>query len=126
MSKQPVMITGRICRAHHRAVKSKSKDWSLIPMSLDKNDVEKIAHLARLAIDEKDVPGYATSLSSILELVEQMNAVDTDNISPMAHPQEASQRLREDVVTEENQRDHFQKIAPAVENGLYLVPKVIE
>ena len=95
-------------------------------MSLDKNDVEKIAHLARLAIDEKDVPGYATSLSSILELVEQMNAVDTDNISPMAHPQEATQRLREDVVSEENQRDHFQEIAPAVENGLYLVPKVIE
>jgi aspartyl-tRNA(Asn)/glutamyl-tRNA(Gln) amidotransferase subunit C len=95
-------------------------------MSLDKNDVEKIAHLARLAIDEKDVPGYAKSLSSILELVEQMNAVDTDNISPMAHPQDAFQRLREDVVTEENQRDHFQQIAPEVENGLYLVPKVIE
>jgi len=95
-------------------------------MSLDKNDVEKIAHLARLAIAEDDIPGYATSLSSILELVEQMNAVDTDNISPMAHPQEAFQRLREDVVTEENQREHFQEIAPEVEKGLYLVPQVIE
>ena len=95
-------------------------------MSLDKNDVEKIAHLARLAIAEDDIPGYATSLSSILELVEQMNAVDTDSISPMAHPQDAYQRLREDVVTEENQREHFQKIAPEVEKGLYLVPQVIE
>lgn len=95
-------------------------------MSLDKNDVEKIAHLARLAIAEEDIPGYANSLSSILELVDQMNAVNTDHISPMAHAQEATQRLREDVVTEENQRDHFQQIAPEVENGLYLVPQVIE
>lgn len=95
-------------------------------MSLDKNDVEKIAHLARLAIAEDDIPGYATSLSSILELVEQMNAVDTDNISAMAHPQDAYQRLREDVVTEKNQREHFQQIAPEVEKGLYLVPQVIE
>ena len=95
-------------------------------MSLDKNDVEKIAHLARIAISEKDVPGYAKSLSNILELVEQMDAVDTENVSPMAHPQDAFQRLREDVVTEENQREHFQQIAPEVEDGLYLVPQVIE
>lgn len=95
-------------------------------MSLDKNDVEKIAHLARLAIIEDDIPGYAGSLSSILELVEQMDAVDTENVTPMAHPHDAYQRLREDVVTEENQREHFQKNAPAVENGLYLVPQVIE
>ena len=95
-------------------------------MSLDKTDVEKIAHLARLAIAEDDIPGYAASLSSILELVEQMDAVDTENVAPMAHPHDAHQRLREDVVTEENQREHFQKIAPEVENGLYLVPQVIE
>ena len=95
-------------------------------MSLDKNDVEKIAHLARLSLDEKDIPGYAGSLSSILEFVEQMNAVDTENVAPMAHPHDAFQRLREDVVTEENQREHFQKIAPEVEDGLYLVPQVIE
>lgn len=95
-------------------------------MSLDKNDVEKIAHLARLAIAEDDIPGYAGSLSSILELVEQMDAVDTENVAPMAHPHDTHQRLREDVVTEENQREHFQKIAPEVENGLYLVPQVIE
>ena len=95
-------------------------------MSLDKNDVEKIAHLARLAIAEDDIPGYAGSLSSILELVEQMDAVDTENVTPMAHPQDAFQRLREDIVTEVNQREHFQEIAPDVERGLYLVPQVIE
>jgi len=95
-------------------------------MSLDKNDVEKIAHLARLSIAEDDIPGYADNLSNILEMVEQMNAVDTDKVSPMAHPHDAFQRLREDVVTEENQREHFQKNAPEVENGLYLVPQVIE
>lgn len=95
-------------------------------MSLEKQDVEKIAHLARLAIDENDIPGYSRELSSILDLVEQMNAVDTDNVEPMAHPQDVSQRLRQDKETEPNQRDEFQKIAPQVERGLFLVPKVIE
>jgi len=95
-------------------------------MSLEKSDVEKIAHLARLAIDEADIPAYAHNLSNILDLVEQMSAVDTENVSPMAHPLDATQRLRSDEVTETNQREHFQEIAPSVENGLYLVPKVIE
>lgn len=95
-------------------------------MSLDKKGVEKIAHLARITIAEDDIPGYAASLSSILELVEQMDAVDTENVTPMAHPHAAYQRLREDVVTEENQREHFQKITSHVENGLYLVPKVLD
>jgi aspartyl-tRNA(Asn)/glutamyl-tRNA(Gln) amidotransferase subunit C len=95
-------------------------------MSLDKTEVEKIAHLARLQIDPADVPEYATNLSNILDLVEQMDAVDTEGVNPMAHPTDAVQRLREDVVTETDQRDQFQAIAPQVENGLYLVPKVIE
>ena len=95
-------------------------------MSLDKNDVVKIAHLARLEIAEADIPGYAENLSKILDLVEQLNAVDTSQVSPMAHPLDAKQRLREDAVTETDQRDHFQAIAPQVEAGLYLVPKVIE
>lgn len=95
-------------------------------MALDKHDVEKIAHLARLAISEEDIPAYAENLSNILTLVEQMNAIDTRGIEPMAHPLEMAQRLREDVVTEQNQREHFQQHAPAVENGLFLVPKVIE
>ncbi len=95
-------------------------------MSLEKNDVEKIAHLARLSIDDADIPGYVENLSNILQLVEQMASIDTDDVVPMAHPIEASQRLREDEVTEVDQRERFQRIAPAVENGLYLVPKVIE
>ncbi len=95
-------------------------------MALDRSDVENIAHLARLKISEADVPLYAENLSNILSLVEQMNAVDTSGVTPMAHPLEMAQRLREDAVTEENQRDHFQAHAPAVENGLFLVPKVIE
>jgi len=95
-------------------------------MSLQKEDVEKIAHLARLAVDEADIPDYARNLSNILDLVERMSAVDTDAVTPMAHPLDMPQRLRDDVVSEENQRDHFQQIAPQVENGLYLVPQVIE
>jgi len=93
---------------------------------MDKNDVEKIAQLARLEINENDIPEYATNLTNILALVEQMNSVDTDNVVPMAHPTDAVQRLRDDVVTATNQREHFQKIAPQVEDGLYLVPQVIE
>ena len=95
-------------------------------MSLDKADVEKIAHLARIAIDEEMIPEYANNLSGILELVEQMAAVDTDAVAPMAHPLDMAQRLREDLVSEENQRDKFQENAPKVENGLFLVPQVIE
>lgn len=95
-------------------------------MSLDKEDVVNIAHLARLAINAQDVPDYARDLSNILGLVEQMNKVDTSNIIPMAHPLDTTQRLRPDEVKENNQRDYFQKIAPETEDGLYLVPKVIE
>lgn len=95
-------------------------------MSLGPDDVKNIAHLARLQIDESNIDGYASSLSSILDLVEQMNAVDTSNVPPMAHPMDVAQRLRADEVLEENQRERFQKIAPKTEDGLYLVPKVIE
>ena len=95
-------------------------------MSLDADDVKKIAYLARLKIDEADIPGYVSNLSSILDLVEQMNSVDTEGVLPMSHPMDAVQRLREDKVTEKDQRDSFQQIAPQTEDGLYLVPKVIE
>ncbi|HHZ88323.1 MAG TPA: Asp-tRNA(Asn)/Glu-tRNA(Gln) amidotransferase subunit GatC [Chromatiaceae bacterium] len=95
-------------------------------MSLDSSDVKKIAHLARLGISDDAVPEYATELSRILELVEQMNAVDTSAVSPMAHPQDVVQRLRPDEVTETDNRDGFQGVAPATEDGLYLVPRVIE
>lgn len=95
-------------------------------MSLGPDEVKRIAHLARLAIDEADIPSYARSLSDILDLVEQMKYVDTSGVEPMAHPLDASQRLRDDEVTEPNQRELFQSIAPATEAGLYLVPRVIE
>ena len=95
-------------------------------MSLGPAEVAKIAHLARLAIREQDAPAYARNLSAILDLVAQMNAVDTTGIAPMAHPLDMAQRLRADAVTEANQREHFQVIAPGVEGGLYLVPRVIE
>jgi len=95
-------------------------------MSLQKSDIEKIAHLARLSISDDDIPSYTENLSNILQLVEQMNAVDTGDITPMAHPLAETQRLREDVVTETNQREHFQQISPETQNGLFLVPKVIE
>ncbi|TAM48080.1 MAG: Asp-tRNA(Asn)/Glu-tRNA(Gln) amidotransferase subunit GatC [Gammaproteobacteria bacterium] len=95
-------------------------------MSLDQAQVRRIAHLARLEIGDAEAEHYAKELSRILDLVEQMNAVDTTGVAPMAHPNDAGLRLREDAVTETDQREKFLKIAPAAEAGLYLVPKVIE
>lgn len=95
-------------------------------MSLTRSDVENIAHLARLSIREEDIPEYTRNLSDILDFVARMNAVDTTGVSPMAHPLDATQRLRPDEVTESDQRERFQQGAPLVEAGLYLVPKVIE
>ena len=95
-------------------------------MALDSTDVEKIAHLARLAVTAEETETLKSELSGILDLVERMNALDTSDVLPMAHPLDMNQRLRPDDVTEENRRDAYQEIAPAVENGLYLVPKVIE
>lgn len=95
-------------------------------MSLSRADVEKIAHLARLEIDEQEAKTVTDSLSRILELIEQMNAVDTTGVTPMAHPQDSGLRLRGDNVTEVDRRAKFQGIAPATELGLYLVPRVVE
>lgn len=95
-------------------------------MPLSRKDVENIAHLARLGLAEEDIPRYVRELSSILDLVEQLQRVDTAGVSPMAHPLEASQRLRPDEVTEVDQRELFQSVAPLTEAGLYLVPRVIE
>ena len=89
-------------------------------------DVNKIAWLARLKIDADKAESYARDLSGILDFVAQMNAVDTGGIAPLAHPLEQTQRLRPDRVSESDQRKLFQSIAPQVEAGLYLVPKVIE
>ena len=95
-------------------------------MPLSQGDVERIAHLARLGIDAETVPHYAESLSSILNLVDQLNQADTDGVTPMAHPLHMQQRLRADMVTEENRRDILQADAPATDEGCFLVPRVIE
>ena len=95
-------------------------------MTLKNEDVRKIAQLARLQFSDSTVEQLTTDLSNILALAEQMKAVDTSNVSPMAHPMDATQRLRNDEVTEPDQREKFQRIAPDVENGFYRVPKVIE
>ena len=91
-------------------------------MSLDPSDIDKIAHLARLAIAPEQRARYATDLSNILDLVAQMDAVDTAGVDPMAHPLHMVQRLRPDRPSEPNQREHFQSIAPLTDSGLYLVP----
>lgn len=95
-------------------------------MKIDAAEVEKIAHLARLGIEAGDIPEYARNLSDILVFVEQLNAVNADGVAPLAHPLDRVQRLRADVVTEVNDRENFQSVAASTENGLYLVPKVIE
>ena len=95
-------------------------------MSLTTEEVKKISLLARLAISDEEAQEYSASLSEIFDLVAQMNEVDTTGIEPMAHPQDISQRLREDVVTATNDREKFQSIAPSTEAGLYLVPKVLD
>jgi len=95
-------------------------------MSLTQDDVKRIASLARLEIDDAQAQATQGQLNSIFDLIATMQAVDTHGIGPMAHAQEVYQRLRDDVVTETDRHAAFQAIAPAVENGLYLVPKVIE
>ncbi len=95
-------------------------------MALTAEDVNKIAYLARLGIDAKDIDAYTRDLSGILDLVAQMSSIDTDDVQTMAHPMDQTQRLRADQVTEQDQHQYFQIQAPQVEAGLYLVPKVID
>ena len=95
-------------------------------MTLKSDDVRSIAHLARLHIEEDAVDDYVADLSSILALVDQMNQVDSSGVVPLSNPLDATQRLRDDEVTEIDQRDKFQQIAPDVAEGFYRVPKVIE
>ncbi len=93
-------------------------------LSLDQ--IHRIAHLARLELGAAEAAAMQQQLNDILAMVDQMAAVDTANVAPMSHPQEVTQRQREDRVTETDQRELFQSLAPAIEDGLYLVPKVIE
>ena len=95
-------------------------------MSLSPDDVKRIARLARIETSDAEAQATQAQLNTIFDLIATMQAVDTRGIAPMAHAQEVCQRLREDLVTEADRHAAFQAIAPAVENGLYLVPKVIE
>ena len=95
-------------------------------MSITHDEIKKIAHLARIKITEEEADATIKKLSGILNLIEDMKKVDTTNIAPMSHGQSVTQRLREDIVTEKNQREELQKIAPEVSGGLYIVPQVIE
>jgi aspartyl-tRNA(Asn)/glutamyl-tRNA(Gln) amidotransferase subunit C len=95
-------------------------------MSLNQDDVKRIARLARIEISDAEAAASQTQLNAIFDLIATMQAVDTSGIAPMAHAQDVSQRLRDDVVTETDRHAAFQAIAPAVEADLYLVPKVLE
>lgn len=95
-------------------------------MTIEQSEVEKIAELARIRISDNQVGEVTARITEILAMVDQLQEADTTGIEPMANPLGATQRLRVDEVTEVNHREAFQAIAPAVENGLYLVPKVIE
>ena len=99
-------------------------------MSLNTQDLDRIANLARLALQPAESERLLTQINGFFDIVEQMRAVDTSGIEPLAHPvavmQDITLRLRDDVVTETNQREANQRTAPAVERGLFLVPKVIE
>ncbi|MDB4077383.1 Asp-tRNA(Asn)/Glu-tRNA(Gln) amidotransferase subunit GatC [Porticoccaceae bacterium] len=95
-------------------------------MNIERQEIEKLATLARIAIDDSTISEVSQRLSSVLDLVDQLQAVNTEGVEAMSHPMQATQRLREDEVTEINQREAFQAIAPETEDGLFLVPKVIE
>ncbi|NJD24535.1 MAG: Asp-tRNA(Asn)/Glu-tRNA(Gln) amidotransferase subunit GatC [Betaproteobacteria bacterium] len=95
-------------------------------MSISLEQVQRVAHLARIAINESEALATQSSLNGIFTLIEQMQAVDTTGVEPMAHAQDVAQRLREDAVSEADRRAAFQAVAPEAEAGLYLVPKVIE
>jgi aspartyl-tRNA(Asn)/glutamyl-tRNA(Gln) amidotransferase subunit C len=95
-------------------------------MSVDQTEIEKIAQLARVHVSEADIDDVTARIASILELVDRMQAADTSGVEPMAHPLNACQRLRDDEVTDGDRRSDFQALAPAVEDGLFLVPRVVE
>jgi len=95
-------------------------------MSIERQKIEKLATLSRIAIGEDTITEVSERLSSVLELVDQLQAVNTEGVEAMSHPMKATQRLREDEISEINQREAFQAVAPDTEDGLFLVPKVIE
>jgi aspartyl-tRNA(Asn)/glutamyl-tRNA(Gln) amidotransferase subunit C len=95
-------------------------------MALTHDDVERIAHLARIEISAAEAAAVHVKLTAIFEVLDALAAIDTEGVAPMAHAQDVALPLRDDVVTESNRRDDYQKAAPAVQDGLYLVPRVVE
>ena len=95
-------------------------------MAFDKSEVEKIAHLARLQLSDSEADEVTARIGDILRLIDQMQSVNTDAVEPLAHPLDVVQRLREDEITEKDQREELQTLAPNCRDGLYLVPKVLE
>ncbi len=126
------------CRARHKYGNFSALDHSrrsqqdltfknvLLEKLVERSELEKLANLARINVGESVLDDAAQSISEVLALVDQLQAINTDGVEPMAHPQDAIQQLRADEITEPNQREKFQAIAPQTEEGLYLVPKVIE
>src|SRR5512146_266399 len=134
----PLMIPTRNVRRFSRIGSSK-RQRVMIPyaasifkvfcrrfMALTLDDVRRVAHLARIAVDDDEALAALGQLEAIFKLIGQMQAVDTTACEPMSHPQDVVAPLRDDAVTEPNQRELFQSVAPEVERGLYLVPRVIE
>lgn len=95
-------------------------------MAIEFKDVQNIAHLARLQLSQAEQQEALNSINNILHMIDQMQAIDTNGVEPLAHAYEASQRLREDVVTEKDQREVLLALAPSADRGLFLVPKVLE
>jgi aspartyl-tRNA(Asn)/glutamyl-tRNA(Gln) amidotransferase subunit C len=95
-------------------------------MPLSSEEVRRIAELARIGVSDAEAAAVQAQLNDIFELIGRMQKVDTEGVAPMSHGQDLKLRLRDDVVTERDQRERFQSVAPKVERGLYLVPKVIE
>jgi aspartyl-tRNA(Asn)/glutamyl-tRNA(Gln) amidotransferase subunit C len=121
--KAPSNVAEDACKALNLLI---YKSLQSARMSLSTEQLNQVAHLARLEMQPEQADHYAKQLSSILDLVSQLSNADTAGVAPMAHPLEMHQRLRPDVVSETDRREIFQSIAPAVEDGLYIVPKVIE
>ena len=95
-------------------------------MGFNKSELTKVAQLARLQVTESEIEDVSERISEILRLIDQMQSINTDSVAPMSHPFDGTQVLRSDVITEQNSRDELQKLAPSVEKGLFLVPKVLE
>ena len=121
----PTWVAGNISLREYQSFRN-TIDGLEFEVSLSKEQVQHIALLARLSLDEKDIDDVVEKLSSIVDFVDQLQAAPTDDVMPMAHPMDMTQRLRADAVTESNERDKIQQNAPSVQDGLYMVPKVLE